>query len=81
MEKELPAFIKKIEDAHATYLSTLKTFLKNFYAETDPIYIARIKAYEAQLDAAKKSATLNFNTAVANAMLRIKSFHDQILLR
>merc|ERR1739838_907778 len=29
LEKELPAFIKKIEDAHATYLSTLKTFLKN----------------------------------------------------
>merc|ERR1739838_435948 len=86
--EEIDAQVKKIEDklikARATIKSDLEkelpAFLKNFYAETDPIYIARVKAYEAQLDAALKSATLNFNTAVANAMLRIKSFHDQILL-
>ena len=43
-----------------------------------------INAYVAQLTAAKKSATFNFNTAVSKAMLiatTIKLFHDQILFR
>jgi len=79
MNEGLAAFIKQIDDLHASYITTFKLYLKNCYAENSAEYIARVESYIAELAAAKTRALTNFANSVSTNMLRIKAFHDRII--
>ena len=81
LNEGLAPFTAQIDGLHESYLATFKLYLKNCYAEGTAEYTAKVDDYELELGEARTKALENFATAVANAMVRIETFHAKIITR
>jgi len=81
LNEGLEPFTCQIDNLHATYLATFKSYIKNCYDENSDEYSNKVAQYEYDLCVARTNAIENFSSAVAKAMERIQCFHDSIIAR
>jgi len=79
LDAGLKPFTDKLDNIHATYMATLKQYLKRFNHDYCQEREDRIAKYQKKLDAARNTAVTTFTDATTKAIARIKTFHDQIV--
>ena len=79
LDAGLKPFTDKVDNIHASYMATLKQYLKRFNHDYCQECEDRIAKYQKKLDAARNTAVTTFTDAITKAIARIKIFHDQIV--
>ena len=79
MRKGLPVLQDQIDDIQGEYFDACKEYLKRVHDPSTQAYEDKIVEYKRQLDKRRGTAVSSFNSAVCDALTKIREFHSKIL--